>query len=102
VVTLLSARGIDVSAHRATQLTANDVRHSDVILTMTAAHKAKVIALFPDAAGKAFTLAEYAGAATDVEDAFGKPMPVYQAMLKQVEAYLSPALARAARTTHAP
>src|SRR5579871_3415985 len=34
VVTLLSARGIDVSAHRAAQLTANDVRHSDVILTM--------------------------------------------------------------------
>jgi len=98
VVTLLSARGIDVTAHRSAQLTANDARHSDVILTMTAAHKAKVIALFPDAAAKTFTLAEYAGG-PDVEDAFGKPMPAYQAMLKQVEAYLAPALARAARTS---
>jgi protein-tyrosine phosphatase len=99
VVTLLSARGIDVSAHRSMQLTANDVRHSDVILTMTAAHKEKVIALFPDAAAKTFTLAEYAGGGGDVEDAFGKPMPVYQAMVKQVEAYLTPALAKAAHIT---
>ena len=96
VVTLLSARGIDVSAHRSVQLAANDVHHSDVILTMTAAHKAKVIALFPDATAKTFTLAEYTGGTTDIEDAFGKPMPVYQAMVKQVEAYLVPALAKAA------
>jgi protein arginine phosphatase len=97
VVKLLSARGIDVSAHRAAQLTAQDVRHSDVILTMTAAHKEKVIALFPEAAAKTFTLADYAGGSGDVADAFGKPMATYQAMLKQVEAYLAPALTRAAR-----
>ena len=97
VVTLLSARGIDVSAHRAAQLSAQDVRHSDVILTMTATHKAKVIALFPDAAAKTFTLADYAGGGGDVADAFGKPMPAYQAMMKQVESYLAPALTRAAR-----
>lgn len=96
VIALLSARSIDVSAHRSTQLTANDVRHSDVILTMTAAHKEKVIAMFPDAAAKTFTLADYAGGGGDVADAFGKPMPVYQAMVKQVETYLAPALARAA------
>jgi protein-tyrosine phosphatase len=94
---LLSERGIDISAHRATQLTENDVRHSDVILTMTAAHKAKLLAQFPDAQGKTFTLADYAqGGSEDVEDAFGKPMEVYRAMLKQVETYLAPALTRAA------
>ena len=99
VAALLSTRGIDVSQHRAVQLSVNDVRHSDVILTMTAAHKAKVIAMFPDAAAKTFTLADYAGGGADVEDALGKPMSVYRAMMKQVETYLSPALARAARTT---
>ena len=103
VVALLSARGIDVSAHRAAQLTATDVRHSDVILTMTAAHKEKVIALFPDAAAKTFTLAEYAGGGgSDVADAFGKPMAAYQAMLKQVESYLAPTLARASRAANTP
>jgi protein-tyrosine phosphatase len=94
---LLAERGVDVSAHRAAQITANDVRHSDVILTMTAAHKEKLIALFPDAKDKTFTLAEYAtGESTDVADAFGKPMDFYRAMARQVEAYLGPALAKAA------
>ena len=93
---LLATRGIDVTAHRAVQLTANDVRHSDVILTMTAAHKAKLIALYPDAQAKTFTLAQYAkGGTEDVADAFGKPMEVYRAMAAQVESYLGPALAKA-------
>ena len=94
---LLAERGIDVSAHRATQITANDVRHSDVILTMTAAHKEKLIALFPDAKGKTFTLADYAtGKPADVADAFGKPMDFYRGMMHQVEAYLGPVLTKAA------
>lgn len=94
---LLRERGIDVSAHRATQITSNDVRHSDVILTMTAAHKDKLIALFPEAKDKTFTIADYAaGKPDDVADAFGKPMDFYRGMVKQVEAYLGPVLAKAA------
>lgn len=95
--TLLAERGIDVSAHRAAQLTENDVRHSDLILTMTAAHKQKLIAQFPDAKDKTFTLAEYAtGQAKDVEDAFGKDMAFYRAMIAQVDSYIGPTLAKAA------
>lgn len=94
---LLAERGIDVSGHRSTQITANDVRHSDLILTMTAAHKDKLIALFPEAKDKTFTLADYAtGNHADVADAFGKPMDFYRGMVKQVEAYLGPALTKAA------
>ncbi len=73
------------------------MRHSDLILTMTAAHKEKLIALFPDARDKTFTLADYAtGKPEDVADAFGKPMDFYRGMMKQVEDYLGPALAKAA------
>jgi len=94
---LLKERGIDVSAHRATQITSNDVRHSDVILTMTAAHKDKLIALFPDAKDKTFTIADYAtGKPDDVADAFGKPMDFYRGMVKQVDSYLGPLLTKAA------
>ena len=94
---LLKERDIDVSAHRATQITANDVRHSDLILTMTAAHKDKLIALFPDAKGKTFTIADYAlGKPDDVADAFGKPMDFYRGMVRQVEGYLGPVLTKAA------
>lgn len=94
---LLKERGIDVSAHRATQITANDVRHSDLILTMTAAHKEKLIALFPEAKDKTFTIADYAlGKPDDVADAFGKPMDFYRGMVRQVESYLGPVLTKAA------
>lgn len=87
--TLLMKRGIDVSAHRATQLTANDVRHADLIVVMTEKHKATVIAQFPDAASKTVLIAAYAtGEAGEVADAYGKPMPAYEEMVAQVGAYV--------------
>ncbi|MFM0557872.1 protein tyrosine phosphatase [Paraburkholderia sediminicola] len=77
-VILMRRRGVDTSAHRSVQLSSNDVRHSDVILTMTAKHKAKVIELFPEAADKTFTLTEYtSGTSEDIPDAWGKPLPFY-------------------------
>lgn len=95
-VTLLKERGIDVSAHRAAQLTTNDVKHADLILVMTAKHKAAVIALMPDAASKTFMLSEYVkGESKDVADAYGQPMPFYQETLKQIDAYIAPALDKA-------
>lgn len=93
---LLKQRGIDVSGHTAAQMTSNDARHADVILTLTARHKATVLERFPEAKDKTFTLAEYAtGQPADVPDAWGKPMDVYVAMMKQVEAYVGPALEKA-------
>jgi len=96
VQSLLSERGIDVAAHRSEQLSDNDMRHADVVLTATANHKQRIIGAFPYAKDKTFTLAEYAsGTHQDVIDAWGKPMPDYQAMVKQVESYIQPALAKA-------
>ena len=96
VVTLLSKRGIDVSAHQAAQVTENEVRHASLILTMTAKHKAKLLALYPAVADHVFTLAEYAtGEAKDVDDAYGKPMDFYENMVKQVDGYVAGALTKA-------
>jgi protein-tyrosine phosphatase len=86
---LLMQRGIDVTAHRAAQLDAADVRHADLIITMTAKHRDRVIALFPDAAAKTFTIADYAtGQASDVVDAYGQPMAVYEQVYAQISQYL--------------
>jgi protein-tyrosine phosphatase len=70
---LMKTRGIDVSGHEARGLAAGDVAHADVVLTMTAAHAAKVTAQYPEARAKVFTLAAYAGDASggDVPDAWG-------------------------------
>ncbi len=94
----MQRRGIDVSAHRAAQLTAQDVRHSDLILTATAKHKAGVIAQFSEAASKTFTLSKYAtGTMNDVVDAYGQPMPVYEQVFSQISGYLPAVLEKAAK-----
>jgi protein-tyrosine phosphatase len=96
VVTILSKRGIDVSGHQAAQVIENDVRHATLILTMTAKHKARLLALYPAIADHVFTLAEYAtGEAKDVDDAYGKPVEFYENMVSQVDGYIAGALDKA-------
>jgi len=94
---LLLEHGIDVSAHRAAPLTPQDIRHSNLILTATAKHKAGIIDAFPEAAAKTFTMSEYVtGATTDVVDAYGKPMEVYEQVFGQINAYIPAVLDKAA------
>ena len=53
---LLLKRGIDVFDRRAEQLTENDVRHADLIVTMTGKHRDAIVALYPDAKAKTRTV----------------------------------------------
>ena len=96
---LLLARGLDVTGHRAAGLTEGDVRHADLIFTATEGHKAAILKAFPQAAGKVFTMSEYAtGTSKDVDDAFGKPMEFYVKTLEQISGYLPAVLDKAAQT----
>jgi protein-tyrosine phosphatase len=96
-VSLLFLRGIDVTGHKAVQFDAQDAKFSDVILTMTKAHKDWVIQHFPDARDRVFTLTEYAGnPADEVADAFGKPLDFYQAVLAQLDPLILAAVTKAA------
>jgi len=95
-VTLLQQRGVTVGDHTAVQLSERDVSFSDLILTMTGAHKAWVLTNFPDSAGKVFTLAEYAtGTDQDIADAFGQPIEFYQTVLDQLQPLVNTAVTRA-------
>ena len=53
--------GVDLSGHRTRRLTREMVLTADLVLTMTKRHKEAVLALAPEAAGKVFTLREFAG-----------------------------------------
>jgi len=93
---LMADRGFDVAAHRARALASADIKHTDLILTMTAKHADTVTAAYPQVAARTFTLAQYAsGAGADIPDAWGKPMADYRAVLAQLDLYLPLALARA-------
>ncbi len=52
--------GIDLSNHRAKQLTKKMVEEADLILTMTASQKRHLLEIYPMSAGKVFVLKEFA------------------------------------------
>lgn len=95
---LWAERGVDLSAHRAEQLAPADVKHADLVLTMTQKHKTRVIEANPDAADKTFTLVEYAtGGKDEIDDAFGKPLEFYQKTLAALDTLVPQAVDRAVR-----
>lgn len=60
---LLSADGLDGSAHRSRHLTPALSRHADIIIAMTAAHRTTIVRAETSAIPKTFLLSEIASAA---------------------------------------
>jgi len=63
----LGREGIDLSNHRAKQLTKKMVEDADLILTMTASQKRHLLEMFPMSAGKVFVLKEFAERGYDLD-----------------------------------
>ena len=77
------------------QLTRGLIEDADLILTMGRSHKARVLQLCPDAAGKVHTLLGYAtGTDQDIEAPFGGDHDVYLKTLDQIELALVVVLIR--------
>lgn len=66
-------------AHSATLLQAADLHWAQIVIAMTAAHKAAILQVAPEHASKLYTLHELASNSTkDVRDPFGAPLAVYE------------------------
>jgi protein-tyrosine-phosphatase len=88
-------RQLDLSAHRARQLTKEIVDESDLILTMGPHHLERVEAL--GGASKSFLLTEYAsrGArANSVEDPFGGDLDAYRTTADELDTEIRQAIER--------
>lgn len=66
---------IDLLGHHAQAINTELIEKSDLILTMTGAHK---MILENVAKGKVFTLCEYAGLGGDIEDPYGGDIEEYE------------------------
>lgn len=95
-VKVLKSKGIDISQHRAKQLTEEMISQSDLILTMTVAHK-KIIEYFPYSINKVFALKEYAQIINDEEinrnnldiaDPYGMDYNVYEQSMREIDTEL--------------
>jgi len=89
--------GLDLSAHRARQVTADHVADADLILGMSPHHVERAVSL--GGRNKSFMLGEYAGrpaATAQVEDPFGGDLEEYRRTYEQLEQLLSAAVGRLA------
>jgi protein-tyrosine phosphatase len=82
-VELLRERGVDISGHRARQLTARLVTAADVVLAMEQGHVRSIEATFPHARGRVHRIGRWQG--FDVPDPYGKPRAAFEHALARIE-----------------
>jgi protein-tyrosine-phosphatase len=88
-VELLREEGIEnPEDRRSVQLDHHQVRDADLILVMTTDHLKHLLASFPAAAGKVFTLADYTSALAynNINDPIGQEIEIYRQVLEDIRA----------------
>ena len=81
-VTVMKTRGLDLSEHRSAVVDRNLLEWADRVLCMTRAHERRLVAQFPEVAGKIGTVAE------EVQDPYGGRLEDYEASASQLERLL--------------
>lgn len=95
-ISVLKSQGIDITSHKARQLTDKIIETSDLILTMTYNHKMAILKYAPKASKKVFTLKEFANTFNeentednfDIYDPFGMDYNVYEQSMKEIKSEL--------------
>lgn len=82
-VTLMAQRGLDISGHRARQLTPELVGDCDLILVMEKGHRRALDSVEPAARGKIYRLCEWRD--KDIPDPYGAPMKQFEEALELIE-----------------
>jgi len=85
---MMQARGIDLSAHRARQLTRERLRWAELVLVMEQHHRDAVLALDPTARGKTFLLGHWTN--TEIPDPYRRGDEAHAEALRLIEAAVGP------------
>lgn len=92
---LLAKEGVKDFSHVPVMLTGKMIKANDVVLAMTAGHKAEIVRRYARAAKKTFTLVEYAGfGGDDIADPYGRDDFFYFEIFKLIKAAVAAALER--------
>lgn len=82
-VELMADRGLDITGHKARQLTPDMIESSDLVLVMEQGHKRAIDSLEPAARGKVYRLCEWRG--TDIPDPYQQPKEAFEEALVLIE-----------------
>jgi protein-tyrosine phosphatase len=83
---LMQERGLDLSAHRAKQVTTQHVTQANLILVMDDIQRQMLSKDFPQSAGKTFRIGEFTN--TDIPDPYGEPIPAFRHAFALIDAGL--------------
>lgn len=75
-VQLMAERGLDITAHRAEQITRQQCESSDLVLTMSTSQRDAVLALYPQVRGRVYRLGEYAKC--DIPDPYREDLQYFR------------------------
>ncbi|MBI5744160.1 MAG: low molecular weight protein arginine phosphatase [Elusimicrobia bacterium] len=93
VADLLAKEGVKNFKHVPVALTGKMIKSNDLVLAMTAGHKAEIIRRYARAAKKTHTLVDYAGFGNgDVADPFGRDDFFYFEVFKLIKSAVEAAL----------
>jgi protein-tyrosine phosphatase len=82
-VQLLQARGIDITSHRALQITRELCSHAELILVMSASQRQTLEEKYPFACGRTYRLGEFGK--LDVPDPYRQPAWAFQESLQLID-----------------
>ena len=86
-VLTMDSHGLCLASHKSTPLNLADVAGAHIIITMTAGHKAHLLATSPDLASKTYTFGELCDA-RDVSDPYGGDLDIYMQCAAQIKQYI--------------
>ena len=87
-VRAMARRGIDISDHRAKQLTRDLVDEADLILVMEEHHRRSIFVTWPKAIAKTLLLSELAGDHAGIDDPYGGTQEEYDEAAAIIETYV--------------
>ena len=79
----MEERGLDISGHKARQLTPELIGDCDLILVMEAGHRRAIDSVEPAARGKIYRLCEWRD--KDIPDPYGQPRKSFEDALELIE-----------------
>ena len=87
-INAMAQRGLDISGHRAKQLTAELVNKADVILVMEERHRRSIFVTWPRAIMKTLLLSELSGGHEGIDDPYGGEQWEYDQTAEIIEGYV--------------
>ena len=82
-VQLMHERGMDITPHRASQISRPMCLESDIVLVMEREQKQRLQQLYPEVCGRVFRLGEYEN--VDVPDPYRQPTRVFRSALSIID-----------------